>query len=56
MQTMTLNEYLQYALAKAVAKMAEKDDVQIVDEKPRPRLVQGTVVNLRAERDESVNG
>ena len=53
MQTMTLDEYLKYALVKAVANMAEKDGVAILTEKPaRPRL---EAVVLRPEWDESAN-
>jgi hypothetical protein len=53
MQTMTLDEYLKYALVKAIAQMAEKDGVAIVTEKPaRPRL---EVVMLRPERNEAAN-
>ncbi len=53
MQTMTANEYLQYALLKAVTRLAERDGITIiaVDEKPWPRLVAGTVVNLRAQKE-----
>jgi hypothetical protein len=47
---MKLNEYLQFALAKAVARLAEDDGVRIVDEKPRPKLVEPKVVTLRADR------
>jgi hypothetical protein len=51
---MTLNEYLNYALLKALAKYAERDDIKLVDENPRPRPESGgTVVMLRPESDDS---
>jgi hypothetical protein len=38
MQTMTLNEYLNYALIKALAERAQREGIEIV-ERPQPRLV-----------------
>jgi predicted peroxiredoxin len=51
-QTMTLNEYMKFAILQEVIKMAEEDGVKIVSDKERwPRLVtkEGRLVMLRTE-------
>jgi hypothetical protein len=61
MQTMTMREYLKYAVMKEVVKDAEKEGIRIIDAAPRPkpRLAtnRGEVMTLRGEEpNENQNG
>ena len=40
MQTMTMREYLKYAVMKEIAHQAEKEGIRIIDgPRPKPKLV-----------------